>query len=185
MTDSRAALLREAICRLHREKDATYRDAWKKRGEVIGILSNVARKVDRLEYVLDGAPTSRDEALLDTAVDLLVYCIKYETYLADVDAAVAEILFRESGLVGPFSHGHAGFEHLLSQVDLSALNLGDQSVDNATASVLIRFDELQACFIGIKATHPPPVRLLHVRSLTDATACLVVVLHRESQGLVG
>lgn len=63
MKDSRAAELRDALRRLHRDKDATYRDAWKKRGEVISILANVARKVDRLEYVLNGAPGSRDEGL--------------------------------------------------------------------------------------------------------------------------
>src|SRR5260370_15928262 len=49
---------REAVARLHRAKDAVYRDAWKRRGEVISILANIARKVDRLEYGLDGAPAT-------------------------------------------------------------------------------------------------------------------------------
>jgi hypothetical protein len=57
---------------MHREKDAAYRDAWKKRGEVLSILANIARKVDRLEYVLGGALATRDESLLDTTVDLFV-----------------------------------------------------------------------------------------------------------------
>lgn len=185
MTGLRAASLREKLCLLHREKDAAYRDAWKKRGEVISILANVARKVDRLEYVLDGAPASQDEAALDTAVDLLVYCIKYQTYLADVDVAVADTLFRGSGLDPPFSQGCAGFEYLLPRGDLSALDIGDQTVVETVAQVLKRFEELQDCFIGLNAAHPPAVRLLHLQSLTDAAACLLVTLHRESSGLVG
>lgn len=163
---------------------AAYRDAWKKRGEVVSILANVARKVDRLDYVLHGAPASQDEAALDTAVDLLVYCIKYQTYLADVDVSAADVLFRESGLDPPFSHGCAGFEHLLSHVALSASGIGDLAVDNAAAAVLTQFDELQACFIGINAVHPPAARLFRVQSLTDAAACLLLTLHREPPGLV-
>lgn len=123
MTDPQAASLHETIRRLHREKDAAYRDAWKKRGEVISILANVARKVDRLAYALDGAPPSGDETLLHTAVDLLVYCIKYETYLADVDSDAAEKLFCKSELDWPFSQGYTGFEHLLSQMDLESLDI--------------------------------------------------------------
>jgi len=185
VTGLRAASLREKLCRLHREKDVAYRDAWKKRGEVISILANVARKVDRLEYVLDGAPASHDEAALDTAVDLLVYCVKYQTYLADVDVAVADTLFRGGGLDPPFSQGYAGFEYLLSRVDLSALAVGDQTVVDAIARVLKRFEELQDCFIGLNAAHAPAVRLLHVQSLTDAAAGLLVALHRGPSGLVG
>ena len=41
------AKFREAVRQLHRRKDAAYRDAWKKRGEVLSILANIARKVDR------------------------------------------------------------------------------------------------------------------------------------------
>jgi len=134
--------------------------------------------VDRLEYVLDGAPAGHDEAAFDTAVDLLVYCIKYQTYLADVDAGVADTLFRESRFDPPFSQGYAGFEHLLSRVDLSAFDIGDQTVADAIARVLKRFNELEVCFIGVNAARPPAVRLLHLQSLTDAAACLLVVLHR-------
>ena len=76
---------REAVRRLHRAKDAAYRDAWKRRGEVGSILANIARKVDRLEYGLDGAPATAGESWLDTAADLLVYCLKYQAYLADLD----------------------------------------------------------------------------------------------------
>jgi hypothetical protein len=41
---TRADEFREAVRRLHRAKDAGYRDAWKRRGEAISILANIARK---------------------------------------------------------------------------------------------------------------------------------------------
>jgi hypothetical protein len=61
------AEFRAAVRRLHRAKDAAYRDAWKRRGKVISILANLARKVDRLEYGLHGAPATADETWVDTA----------------------------------------------------------------------------------------------------------------------
>ena len=65
------------ICALHDVKHAAYGDSWKRRGESLGILANVARKVDRL------GSTDDTETALDTAVDLLVYLVKYEGWLLD------------------------------------------------------------------------------------------------------
>jgi hypothetical protein len=96
---------KDAIRQLHRVKDAAYRDAWKKRGEVMSIMANLARKVDRLEYVTSGAPTTADESVMDTAVDLLVYSLKYQAYLADQDAAVAATLYGDRAAVPPYSDG--------------------------------------------------------------------------------
>lgn len=104
--------LKSSILRLHRMKDASYGNAWKRRGELISIASNLARKVDRLEAVANGAPAG-SESLLDTAVDLLVYALKYETYLADHDAEVARSLYGCTG--STFSDGPAGFETVLMQ----------------------------------------------------------------------
>lgn len=185
MTGQRSASLSEELCLLHREKDAVYRDAWKKRGELISIIANVARKVDRLEYLLGGGPASRDEAALDTAMDLLIYCIKYQTYLADVDVAVADTLFHGSGLDPPFSQGYVAFEYLLSCMELSSLDIGDQTVIDSLAGVLKRFEELQDCFIGLNAARPPAARLLCLQALTGAVGCLLATLHEESGGLVG
>lgn len=69
---TRADKFREAVRRLHRAKNAAYPDAWKRRGEAISVLASIARKVDRLENGLDGAPTTVGESCLDTAADLLV-----------------------------------------------------------------------------------------------------------------
>jgi hypothetical protein len=173
------------VCQLHREKDAAYRDAWKKRGEVLSILANIARKVDRLEYVLDGAQTTRDESLLDTAVDLFVYTLKYQTYLADLDSEVAKRLFHQSGMGKSYSEGPAGFEYLLSQVKLSALDAERMVVTEAASRVITRFNELEACFTGIRTSHEVAIRQQAVEALTDATVCLIDALSREVPALYG
>ena len=64
------------IADLHTRKDKAYGDSWKRRGEKVAIQANIARKVDRLGVNDD------DETELDTAVDLLVYLIKYRGWLA-------------------------------------------------------------------------------------------------------
>lgn len=64
---------------LHIEKDAAYGTSWKRRGEMLGIMANIARKIDRLDA---GASTS-DETATDTAIDLLVYLAKYRTWIDD------------------------------------------------------------------------------------------------------
>lgn len=81
--------LREHINSLHAEKHAAYGDSWRRRGE-IGILSNIARKVDRLEI---GSSTS-DESQLDTAIDLVVYVAKYVLWLCGDEEAAPEDVAR-------------------------------------------------------------------------------------------
>lgn len=69
---------------LHHKKTMVYGDAWKKRGEVVGVFSNIARKYDRLEAIIvKGAVHTLDETLADTMADLCVYAAKYLTYLAE------------------------------------------------------------------------------------------------------
>jgi hypothetical protein len=173
------AEFREAVARLHRAKDAAYQDAWKRRGEVISILANIARKVDRLEYGLDGAPATPDESWVDTAVDLLVYCLKYQAYLADLDPEVAMRLFGGSGAGPPYSDGPAGFEVLLSRTDLGPVAVASQPAAEAAGCVVSRFGELEACFHEVTSTRPVPVRLANVLPLTDAAIALVGALRRE------
>lgn len=62
---------------VHQTKHAAYGDSWKRRGEKVGILANIARKVDRL------GKTDDLETAADTAGDLLVYLIKYRWWLYD------------------------------------------------------------------------------------------------------
>lgn len=77
----------EYVAGLHAKKHAGYGDSWKKRGELLSILPNIARKVDRLQQPGDDAETTAD-----TAIDLLVYLLKYRWWLSD-----------QSRMGGPFA----------------------------------------------------------------------------------
>jgi aminoglycoside phosphotransferase (APT) family kinase protein len=80
----------ELLNRLHQVKDASYKDAWRKRGEVLGIFSNLARKYDRLIIALEEESPSLTESLSDTLADLCVYAGKYLTWLAEMQPLVFE-----------------------------------------------------------------------------------------------
>lgn len=130
--------LRDTITALHRSKDAAYGDSWKKRGELISIAANVARKIDRIDQVTGGVSAGR-EALLDTAVDLLVYAVKYETFLADRSPDVADQIFGRSGK--HFSDGPDGFEELLRARGVCG-DVG--SVEEEAGRASAAFDELDS-----------------------------------------
>src|SRR5713101_6843034 len=69
---------------VHRPKDRAYRDAWRKRGELLSIFANLARKVDRLEIAMDDQEPFGVESIGDSAADLAIYAGKYLTWLAEV-----------------------------------------------------------------------------------------------------
>lgn len=69
----------EFVADLHAAKHASYGDSWKKRGEKLSILANMARKVDRL-----GVGDQFDSSA-DTWIDLMVYGIKYGCWLHGKD----------------------------------------------------------------------------------------------------
>lgn len=73
---SGSPFIREVVA-LHNEKSAAYGDSWCRRGETLGILANIARKVDRLGTGLE----TSDETTADTAIDLMVYLAKYYSWL--------------------------------------------------------------------------------------------------------
>jgi hypothetical protein len=173
---------RDSVRQLHRRKDAAYKDAWKKRGEVLSILANVARKVDRLEYALDGAPATQDESLLDTAVDLLIYALKYQTYLADQDHRVAITLFAQSNIIPPYSDGTEAFEVLLDNIKFTDVEGVNQIPASAAASNLnTAFSEV-AKYIESGATVPIATRAERAAVLTHAAVLLVDSLIREAAG---
>jgi hypothetical protein len=80
------ATILDRLARLHDHKTVGYGNAWRKRGELLSIFTNLARKYDRLIVALDERVASSDEALLDTAADLCVYAAKYLTWLAEAHA---------------------------------------------------------------------------------------------------
>jgi hypothetical protein len=73
----------ELLERLHRHKDAAYGDAWRKRGEVIAIFANMARKYDRLLVAFAERRPAATEPLADTVADLCIYSGKYLTWIAE------------------------------------------------------------------------------------------------------
>ncbi|WP_294353671.1 thymidylate synthase [uncultured Sphingomonas sp.] len=75
--------VRGAIKRLHAEKNRAYAGAWKRRGELVSIQPNIARKVDRLETLVATRTLMAGETALDTAIDLLIYAEKYRLFLAE------------------------------------------------------------------------------------------------------
>ena len=75
----------EFVVKLHAEKHAVYGTSWKRRGESISILANIARKVDRL-----GVAGAGDTAA-DTVIDLLVYLCLYRLWMTDEGRALSPV----------------------------------------------------------------------------------------------
>lgn len=103
---------------LHREKNNAYGDSWRRRGEMLGILANIARKVDRL-----GKPGAGDNEL-DTTVDLLLYLVKYQLWL-EVQSGYANETFLD---------GNDHHRSVLRRVALDAHNryeTRDRSLDGS------------------------------------------------------
>lgn len=109
-----AADVKATLQVMHRMKSAAYGDSWKRRGELLGVLANIARKVDRLSN--HAAWLANDpESQIDTISDLLLYLLKYQTFLADQDEALAARLF-DGSVRRPISDGDDGLEFLLDRV---------------------------------------------------------------------
>jgi hypothetical protein len=177
IANSISQTFREATRRLHRQKSAAYRNAWKRRGEQISIIANIARKVDRLEFVADGAPVTQDESVIDTVVDLYVYVLKYETYLADQDETLAEVMFNGSQARPPYSDGAEGFEFLLAQADLTPLDEGvEKGLSECVQDVLLAFAQVEGGFTEPIAAIADRAR--RARALAAATINLLAFHHQ-------
>lgn len=169
----------EAIKKLHKEKTAAYGNSWKRRGEQISIMANIARKVDRLEHVVSTELATHDESLLDTAIDLFVYCIKYQTFLADVSNDNALQLFGQYKLKQQvkFSNDLEGFNFLLSKETFPLLQL-EQSSKELIGEILSCFGSLEDCFL--KTNDSPEIRLKSVKYLTASALNFVAKVISES-----
>jgi hypothetical protein len=155
MPVSEGTQLQEAVVSLHRQKDAAYGNSWKRRGELISVIANIARKVDRLEAIAVGARPSQDESVLDTAIDLYVYALKYVTFLADEDSATSLAFFGEPR-VGSWSDGPTGLERLLGRSNMSPIDRGPaDSAEAAVRAILGTFGELEQCFKEFTPSVPP------------------------------
>lgn len=103
------------VTTLHAAKHASYGDSWKKRGEKLSILANIARKVDRLGVA------DRFEAESDTWIDLWVYLAKYLCWLNGI---------------------HQGPESVDSVLEYALLNPGSTQADlkKETADITLLMD---------------------------------------------
>lgn len=166
-TVSTAELVRDYLIRLHRRKDAVYGDSWKRRGEVLGVMANIARKYDRLS--LD-AGEGDGETRLDTVADLAVYALKYQTFLNDAAGiAIAE---------GTWSDGPNGLESLAAQMPIAASADWDQSLEQVRHA----FEALEA---SIVADEPSSSRTAQAGDLAAATVSLLAAtLERDPNALL-
>lgn len=160
------AVLLGFLIKLHRVKDAMYGDSWKRRGEQMAIMANLARKVDRLVLYRHSA-CEGTESVLDTAVDFLIYSVKYDTYLRD--ALGLRPLVSET-----WSEGTAGFEQALKTVQPSRDDIS--SMDHIT-TITKAFIDLEE---AVAAGSPPADKAPRVNALSDQAASLVMALCREN-----
>ena len=116
----------QATIKLHNMKSAAYGNSWKRRGEFLAILANIARKVDRL-----GGGDTSDETSADTAMDLFVYLAKYRAWLLE-------------HRVGEFPPGLQGFCIEGTPVQ----DLVDLSTEPEVANVLMWHTERVCTFKG-------------------------------------
>jgi thymidylate synthase len=159
---------------LHARKNAAYGTAWKKRGEVMGILGNVARKVDRIEQYMSTGAEMGDESISDTAADLFVYLLKYQLFLmeqAPANVILVQFVGREKAtlsddrwaleiLVDDYQGGHTAprsarivatdivvnFERLFSMVSEKKSSI-EQRLDAARRASDLAF-ELVCAFVN-------------------------------------
>lgn len=127
---------------LHAAKDKMYGDSWKRRGEQMAVLANLARKVDRL-VKYGSNPSSGAESWFDTAVDLFVYAVKYKTFLLDAVNPPSP----GDGL----SDGAAGFQVLLDRQDLGTGTLAMQPAVDTVAATFQRIEDSATNGEGVSA----------------------------------
>jgi hypothetical protein len=170
--DEMASDLRIAIKALHARKANAYGSAWKRRGERISIVPNIARKVDRLTVFASNKSILRDEHILDTAVDLYVYCVKYLLYLAErVPEVVPTLPLHEPCL--PLSDRNENFDQL---VDAANLQSNERTLEELIASISELFDHL--CLV-VENQPNSKTRIAIARKLGEAASVLIAVIGRE------
>lgn len=115
----------DLLIRLHSYKNKGYGNAWRRRGELLSIFTNLARKYDRLVVALDEETRSADERLPDTVGDLCVYSGKYLTWLAEEHPDAFNAVSRATSEECSDASGADALEHVLLALELS----GEGNVD--------------------------------------------------------
>lgn len=156
---------------LHKRKNAAYGNSWKKRGEMTSILANIARKVDRLDQYHTHRSLMPDESIFDTAIDLLVYLIKYHLFLLE-RTETNDLL--PSDAPTPFSDHVSNFDVLLINVEPVALEVG--TVETSIEGIVVEFEAL------VEAAHSQrsiDERMTYVVSLTKHASRLIARLLKQ------
>ncbi|MEX2211365.1 MAG: hypothetical protein WD689_06340 [Gaiellaceae bacterium] len=136
---------------LHEFKDRKYRDAWRKRGELIGIFSNIARKYDRLLVAQTEDDPDEAEPRADTSADLCVYAIKYVTWLIEHDPAAATAIPGADPEQWSGTRGHNAVAPALRQLaDETTVALADLAT--AFEAIAAPFTELERILVDNEPT---------------------------------
>lgn len=174
--------------RLHRHKDAAYGDAWRKRGEVIAIFANMARKYDRLLVAFAEQSPAATEPLGDTVADLLTYTAKYLTWIADEHPA--ELDRAQLPIAPEAITARRGPDALAALFDVLASPLAVRVPADARAAwsaVQNSFGALERALMAQTLPDPPAERLLSFAAkatlawrLADELAELLLALQQEA-----
>ena len=180
----------ELLERLHRHKDAAYGDAWRKRGEVIAIFANMARKYDRLLVAFNEQRAAATEPLGDTVADLCVYAGKYVTWIAEqhpADLDAASLPLPDASVIAA-RVGPDALRAVLAAVPTAVDHLPARS-STAWARVRTSFDALEAALMAQATPDAPMDRLLDFTAkariawaLTLDSAILLACLDRDDPG---
>ncbi len=168
-----AVRLKNAIKHLHARKNKAYGAAWKRRGERISILPNIARKVDRLDVFASRGETLSDEPVLDTVVDLFVYATKYRLFLAEKHSSLIERAVKQPAPT-PFSDYDANFDAL---VDASECGSAAPADLKAKIVEMVRvFEQLCAC---VEADGTPEEKLSFAEQLCQSAETVITQVSRQ------
>ena len=187
MSPAREGALKKSLdllARLHRPKDAMYGNAWRKRGEVLSIFCNIARKYDRLVVGLSPAEgPSEIESIADTAADLCIYAGKYLTWLAEVHPDA----FDQIPPAPPSARCRADLgTPALDEVFQSLLQWEEGreepgTLDECWADVIRSFEDLERCLMALAAGghELPTTRVSLAWNLVRGSAWLFVRIGRN------
>lgn len=142
----------EILKTLHYKKSLSYKDSWKKHGEIASIFANISRKYDRMKTIkTENAQATADESIVDTIADLAVYAAKYLTFLAGKYPHDFEIFlsnFKEHQKVNEYSSTIEGFE-LMTKLLIQQATLDKQ-----------KFSSVEQCFLEIEKNYSQIEHLL-------------------------
>jgi thymidylate synthase len=171
-------VLRKAIKSLHARKDLAYGGSWKRRGERISVIPNLARKVDRLTTYVENSSVMADEHILDTALDLYVYGIKYLLLLAESNPSLEAELPLVTA-VHPLSDNEGNFDQLVDAGKYEANHYAP--IDTIIAQISSLFEELWPC---VESGGGLDVRFSLAKKLADVTELLVMQIAHDFPGAV-